>query len=86
MIVDFGTCSLCTAIFSSKDGLFEAKSSCVDMYSGGNQLDDCLMKHCVKFIREKFNIDISRSSGRKKKLKQACESAKRTLSSSNEAR
>ncbi len=51
----------------------------------GEDFDNRLVQHCVEEIKKKFRKDISDSQRALRRLRTACERAKRTLSSSSQA-
>lgn len=56
-----------------------------DTHCGGEDLDNRLVKHCVEEFQRKHKRDLSKSDRALRRLRTACERAKRTLSSSTTA-
>jgi heat shock protein 1/8 len=66
-------------------GLFEVRSTNGNTHLGGEDFDNNLVKHfCSEFSR-KHHKDITKNQKALRRLRTACERAKRTLSSSAEA-
>ncbi|VDI84256.1 Hypothetical predicted protein, partial [Mytilus galloprovincialis] len=71
-----------------EQGLFVTlcvRSSVGDSRLGGRDFDNRLINHFLNEFKRKYKKDISRDDRAKRKLRTACEKAKRTLSSSTEA-
>nr|KAG5693388.1 hypothetical protein BaRGS_015675 [Batillaria attramentaria] len=86
LIFDLGGGTFDVSILSISEGsLFEVKSTAGDTHLGGEDFDDRMVKHfCAEFQR-KYKKDISNNPRAIRRLRTACERAKRTLSSSAEA-
>lgn len=69
-------------VLTVEDGLFEVKATGGDTHLGGEDIDNRLVRHFMEEFRRKHKKDISDSARAVKRLKMACERAKRTLSSS----
>ena len=65
--------------------LFEVKSTAGDTHLGGEDFDNRLVNHFVEEFKRKHKKDMSNNSRALRRLRTACERAKRTLSSSTEA-
>uniref|UniRef100_A0A6C0BF86 Chaperone n=1 Tax=viral metagenome TaxID=1070528 RepID=A0A6C0BF86_9ZZZZ len=65
--------------------MFEVKATGGDTHLGGEDIDNRLVKHFVEEFKRKHKKDISDSPRAIKRLKAACERAKKTLSSSASA-
>ncbi|XP_063413082.1 heat shock protein 70 A1-like [Mytilus trossulus] len=68
-----------------ESSLFEVRSSVGDSRLGGRDFDNRLVNHFLNEFKRKYKKDISRDDRAKRKLRTACEKAKKTLSSSTEA-
>jgi len=73
------------SILAVEDGMFEVKATGGDTHLGGEDIDNRLVKHFVEEFKRKHKKDISDSPRAIKRLKAACERAKKTLSSSASA-
>ena len=69
----------------SEGSLFEVKSTAGDTHLGGEDFDNRLVQHFTQEFQRKYKKDISKNSRALRRLRTACERAKRTLSSSAEA-
>ncbi|KAI1727487.1 hsp70 protein [Ditylenchus destructor] len=87
LIFDLGGGTFDVSILSISEGqLFEVKSTAGDTHLGGEDFDNLLLQHFTKEFKRKHGRDIPPSNARAlRRLRTACEQAKRTLSSSTEA-
>ncbi|KAF2077447.1 hypothetical protein CYY_001220 [Polysphondylium violaceum] len=84
LVYDIGAYGANASIVTYQDLIYEVKAS-FGVYSGGEDFDNCLVGHFVQEFKIKYNKDISRDKKAMFRLKCACENAKITLSTSNEA-
>merc|ERR1712193_390382 len=68
-----------------EDGIFEVKSTAGDTHLGGEDFDNRLVEHFIKEFQRKHKKDISQNKRAIRRLRTACERAKRTLSASAQA-
>nr|WCD24762.1 Tyr p 28 allergen [Tyrophagus putrescentiae] len=68
-----------------KQGIFEVKSTAGDTHLGGEDFDNRLVTHFVQEFKRKHIKDLSDNKRALRRLRTACERAKRTLSSSTQA-
>jgi len=85
LIFDLGGGTFDVSLLSIDDGVFEVKSTAGDTHLGGEDFDNILMKYFIDEFKRKNKKDISDNKKSMRRLKTACERAKRTLSSSNTA-
>eukprot|EP00007_Cunea_sp_BSH-02190019_P005585 CAMPEP_0174233232 /NCGR_PEP_ID=MMETSP0417-20130205/3321_1 /TAXON_ID=242541 /ORGANISM="Mayorella sp, Strain BSH-02190019" /LENGTH=650 /DNA_ID=CAMNT_0015311405 /DNA_START=139 /DNA_END=2091 /DNA_ORIENTATION=+ len=85
LLFDFGGGTLDVSIVHIEDGMFEVKSSHGDTHLGGEDLDNLLVDHFQREFKNKQRQDISQDQRALRRLRTACERAKRTLSSSTQA-
>ena len=85
LIFDLGGGTFDVSLLSIDDGVFEVKSTSGDTHLGGEDFDNLLMKYFIDEFKKKNKIDISENKRALRRLKTACEKAKRTLSNSNSA-
>ena len=69
---------------SIDDGIFEVLASCGNAHLGGEDFDNKLVEHMANEFKRKNKKDLTENARSLKRLKQACERAKRTLSSSSQ--
>ncbi|XP_065170943.1 heat shock protein 70 A1-like [Atheta coriaria] len=86
LIFDLGGGTFDVSILTIDEGsLFEVKSTAGDTHLGGEDFDNRLVNHFVEEFKRKCKKDLSGNSRALRRLRTACERAKRTLSSSTEA-
>jgi len=85
MIFDFGGGTHDITILSIDDGVFEVKSTAGDGHLGGEDFDQRMVEYCCQEFQKKNKVDISTNSKARRRLQNACERAKRTLSTSMNA-
>ncbi|BBG99231.1 Mediator of RNA polymerase II transcription subunit 37f [Prunus dulcis] len=66
---------------SRVEGIFEVKATAGDTHLGGEDFDNRLVNHFVQEFKRKHKKDISGNARALRRLRTACERAKRTLSS-----
>ena len=81
LIFDLGGGTFDVSLLSIDDGIFEVKATAGDTHLGGEDFDNILMKYFIDEFKRKNKIDISGNKRSLRRLKTACERAKRTLSS-----
>ena len=67
------------------DGIFEVKATSGDTHLGGEDFDNRLVNHMIDEFRRKHKKDISGNQRSVRRLRTACERAKRALSTSAQA-
>ena len=82
LIFDLGGGTFDVSLLSIDDGIFEVKATAGDTHLGGEDFDNILMKYFIDEFKRKYKVDISDNKRSLRRLKTACEKAKRTLSSS----
>lgn len=86
LIFDLGGGTFDVSLLSIEEGVFEVKATAGDTHLGGEDFDQRLMDHFVKeFKRKNTQKDPTTSDRAMRRLRTACERAKRTLSSSTRA-
>jgi len=85
LIFDLGGGTFDVSVLSIEDGIFEVKSTAGDTHLGGEDFDNRLVNHFTQEFKRKHKKDISGSKRAVRRLRTACERAKRTLSSSTQA-
>ena len=70
------------SLLTLDDGIFEVKATAGDTHLGGEDFDNRLVKYCIDLFKRKNKIDITDNKRACRRLRTACERAKRTLSSS----
>ena len=86
LIFDLGGGTFDVSILNIDEGsMFEVKATAGDTHLGGEDFDNRLVDHFVQEFKRKNNKEISKNARALRRLRTACERAKRTLSSSTEA-
>ena len=86
LIFDLGGGTFDVSILAIDEGsLFEVKSTAGDTHLGGEDFDNRLVNHFLEEFKRKHKKDLSGNARALRRLRTACERAKRTLSSSTEA-
>jgi L1 cell adhesion molecule like protein len=85
LIFDCGGGTHDVSLMIISEGIFEVKSVAGDTHLGGEDIDNLLMKHFMDEFKRKHKVDMSENKRSVRRLKTACEKAKRTLSSSTTA-
>ncbi|KAI8340262.1 70 kDa heat shock protein 3 [Chlamydoabsidia padenii] len=82
LIFDLGGGTFDVSLLTIEDGIFEVKATAGDTHLGGEDFDNRLVTHFIQEFKRKFKKDISGNPRAVRRLRTACERAKRTLSSS----
>ena len=85
LIYDLGGGTFDVTVMSIEEGIFEVKSTAGDTHLGGEDFDRRLMEHFIQDFKRKHKKDISGNKKALRRLQTACETAKKTLSSSTSA-
>ncbi|KZP24202.1 heat shock protein 70 [Athelia psychrophila] len=81
LIFDLGGGTFDVSLLTIEDGIFEVKATAGDTHLGGEDFDNRLVDHFVQEFKRKNKKDLSCSPRAIRRLRTACERAKRTLSS-----
>ncbi len=85
LIFDFGGGTHDISVLTLDDGVFEVKATAGDCHLGGEDLDNTLVSYCCEEFKKKNKMDISNNAKALRRLRTACERAKRVLSSATQA-
>ena len=85
LIFDFGGGTHDVTLLTLEDGLFQVRATSGNSFLGGEDLDNRIVNWCVEDFKRRYNKDISSSAKSLRRLRTACERAKRTLSSTAQA-
>jgi len=85
LIFDLGGGTFDVSILTIDDGIFEVKATAGDTHLGGEDFDNRMVDHFVKEFQRKHKKDITGNKRALRRLRTACEKAKRTLSASAQA-
>jgi L1 cell adhesion molecule like protein len=81
LIFDLGGGTFDVSILTIDDGIFEVKATAGDTHLGGEDFDNRLVAHFTEEFKRKHKKDLSSSARALRRLRTACERAKRALSS-----
>ena len=82
LIFDLGGGTFDVSLLSIDEGIFEVKATSGDTHLGGSDFDNILVKYFMDEFKRKHKVDISENKRALRRLRTACERAKRGLSSS----
>ena len=85
LIYDLGGGTFDVSLLTLDDGVFEVKATGGNGHCGGEDFDNRMTEYLVQEFKKKSKLDISGNPRAMRRLKTACEKAKRTLSSANVA-
>jgi len=85
LIFDLGGGTFDVSILTIEEGIFEVKSTAGDTHLGGEDFDNRMVDHFVQEFKRKHKKDIKGNKRALRRLRTACERAKRTLSASAQA-
>ncbi|KAM3872009.1 heat shock 70 kDa protein 1-like [Diretmus argenteus] len=85
LIFDLGGGTFDVSILTIDDGIFEVKATAGDTHLGGEDFDNRMVNHFVEEFKRKHKKNIINNKRAVRRLRTACERAKRTLSSSSQA-
>ena len=85
LIFDLGGGTFDVSLLTIDDGIFEVKATAGDTHLGGEDFDSRIVQHFISEFKRKHKKDISTNPRCLRRLRTACEKAKRTLSSTAQA-
>merc|ERR1711892_486828 len=85
LIFDLGGGTFDVSILTIEDGIFEVKSTAGDTHLGGEDFDNRMVDHFANEFKRKHKKDLKGNKRALRRLRTACERAKRTLSASAQA-
>ena len=83
LIFDLGGGTFDVSLLTIEDGIFEVKATAGDTHLGGEDFDNLLVNHFKNEFKLKNKEDLSDNPKSLRRLRTACERAKRTLSNSS---
>ena len=83
LIFDLGGGTFDVSVLTLDDGIFEVKATAGDTHLGGEDFDSRIVDFCVTDFKRKHKKVITTNKRSMRRLRSACERAKRTLSSAN---
>jgi len=85
LIFDLGGGTFDVTLLTIDGGIFEVKATNGDTHLGGEDFDNRMVNHFVEEFKRKHKKDMSTNQRALRRLRTACERAKRTLSSATQA-
>jgi len=85
LIFDLGGGTFDVSLLTIEEGIFEVKATAGDTHLGGEDFDNRMVDHFVEEFKKKNRKDLATNQRALRRLRTACERAKRTLSSSTQA-
>ena len=85
LIFDLGGGTFDVSLLTIEEGIFEVKATAGDTHLGGEDFDNRMVDHFLTDFKRKYRKDMSKNQRSLRRLRTACERAKRTLSSSTQA-
>jgi heat shock 70kDa protein 1/2/6/8 len=85
LIFDLGGGTFDVSLLTIEEGIFEVKATAGDTHLGGEDFDNRMVDYFLQDFKRKHRKDMSQNQRSLRRLRTACERAKRTLSSSTQA-
>ena len=85
LIFDLGGGTFDVSLLTLSGGIFEVKATSGDTHLGGEDFDSRMVNYMLNEFKNKNKLDASGNARAVRRLRTACETAKRTLSSSMQA-
>merc|ERR1711959_395340 len=85
LIFDLGGGTFDVSLLTIEEGIFEVKATAGDTHLGGEDFDNRSVNHFVQEFKRKHKKDLTGNARSMRRLRTACERAKRNLSSSANA-
>jgi L1 cell adhesion molecule like protein len=85
LIFDLGGGTFDVSLLTIEEGIFEVKATAGDTHLGGEDFDNRMVDYFLQEFKRKHRKDMSGNQRALRRLRTACERAKRTLSSSTQA-
>ncbi|GKZ00112.1 70-kilodalton heat shock protein [Mayamaea pseudoterrestris] len=85
LIFDLGGGTFDVSLLTIEEGIFEVKATAGDTHLGGEDFDNRMVDYFLQDFKRRNKKDMSENQRALRRLRTACERAKRTLSSSTQA-
>lgn len=85
LIFDLGGGTFDVSLLTIEEGVFEVKATNGNTHLGGEDFDNRIVEYCASEFKKKTGIDIHDNPRSIRRLRTACEKAKRILSSAHQA-
>merc|ERR1719510_535954 len=80
LIFDLGGGTFDVSLLTIDEGIFQVLATAGDTHLGGEDFDNRLVEFCIQDFKKKHKLDVRESARSMRRLRTACESAKRSLS------
>jgi len=80
LIFDLGGGTFDVSLLTIDEGIFQVLATAGDTHLGGEDFDNRLVEFCIQDFKKKHKLDVRDSARSMRRLRTACESAKRSLS------
>merc|ERR1719210_2429744 len=80
LIFDLGGGTFDVSLLTIDEGIFQVLATAGDTHLGGEDFDNRLVEYCIQDFKKKNKLDIRESARAMRRLRTACEQAKRSLS------
>jgi len=84
LIYDLGGGTFDVSLLAIDGGIYEVKATAGDTHLGGEDFDNRLVNHFMDEFKRKHKLDMSKNTRSMRRLRTACERAKRALSSATQ--
>ena len=86
LVFDLGGGTFDVTLLTIDDGVFEVKATAGDTHLGGEDFDQRMMDYCISTFKKKHGMmDLTKDPKAVARIRRACETAKRTLSTQKSA-
>ena len=85
LIFDLGGGTFDVSLLSLDDGVFEVRATAGDTHLGGEDFDNLLVEYCAAEFQRKTKLNVRDNARALRRLRTACERAKRALSAATQA-
>jgi len=85
LIFDLGGGTFDVSLLTLEEGVFEVKATAGDTHLGGEDFDNTMVQYFMEEFKRKYKKDMSKNQRAMRRLRTACERAKRALSSGTQA-
>jgi molecular chaperone DnaK (HSP70) len=85
LVFDLGGGTFDVTLLAIDHGVFEVKATAGDTHLGGEDFDHRMMDYCIAQFKKKHNMDPTNDPKAIARIRRACETAKRTLSTQKSA-
>lgn len=82
LVYDLGGGTFDVSVLLFDSGIIEVKGVSGDTHLGGEDFDNILCQHCIQVFENQQGVSIQNNDKAKKRLRMACQEAKKSLSSS----